>query len=101
MPLPRVSEGSDAALMRDAESPEFIQEILARLDEDNPVIANMIRGICEEYTEDDEPVMPLNKAVGMAVLVYRQLESQTEADDMNKEMKVLDDRHRQNTKGPS
>ena len=86
MLLPRVSEGSDAALMQDVTNPAFIEEILIRLDKENPRIAKMIRGICEEYLDTEEPVMPLNKAVGMAVLVYRQLESQAEADEMNKSL---------------
>ena len=106
MPLPRVSEGSDAALMRDAENPALIEQIMERLDKNNPIIAKMIRGICEEYNNDDEPMMPLDKAVGMALMVYRQLESQTEANEMgavsaaaDKELDI-NDRHRQDSGGP-
>lgn len=108
MPLPRVSEGNDAALMRDAEDPALIEQIMERLDKNNPIIAKMIRGICEEYNDDDEPMMPLDKAVGMALMVYRQLESQTEADEMgavsaaaDKELQDINDRHRQDSEGPS
>ena len=108
MPLPRVSEGNDAALMRSAEDPELIKHIMARLDKDNPVIANMLRGICAEYNDADEQMMPLDKAGGMALMVYRQLESQTEADEMgavsaaaDKELQDINDRHRQDSGGPN
>jgi len=87
MSLPRVTENCDKALLRSsAEDPEFISKSLTHLDEVNPVISNMLRGICEEFNVGENPTIPLNKAIGMAVLVYRQLESQVEADEMQKQI---------------
>lgn len=86
MPLPKVSEAIDSTLMQDLKNPDFINDIMGRLDAENPIISKMIKELCQKYSEEgkdpSECSMPLDQAIGMALLVYRQLESQVEADDL-------------------
>lgn len=84
MSLPRVAPNIMAPMLKDANQSEYIDRLLEKIDKENPVIAKMMRDFCCPYNHGDDAVMPVKKAIAMAALVYRQLESQAEADALER-----------------
>lgn len=80
MALPRVLPGIMMPILKDANQSDYIDRLLEKIDRENPAIASMMREFCCAYNHGDDAVMPVKKAIAMAALVYRQLESQEEAD---------------------
>lgn len=80
--LPRVSPNIGFSLeqeIRNRDDEIYLEEQLSRLDEENPAISTWIRKYAE-LTDDSNGV----KLCG--VIVYRLLESQSEADQMLKDI---------------
>ncbi|MEK7089358.1 MAG: hypothetical protein AAB920_00905 [Patescibacteria group bacterium] len=66
---------------RNSEGSDYICETLERMGKENPCIANFIAAYSLQFKEEILPIMTC------AVLVYRLLESQAEADSMEKEFR--------------
>lgn len=82
MPLPIVKEEIGFAIQeefRKSVDGDYICETLERMGKENPCVANFIAAYSLQFEEAILPVM------ACAVLVYRLLESQAEADAMEKD----------------
>ena len=82
MPLPIVKEEIGFAIQeefRNSMGGDYICETLKRMEKENPCIANFISAYSLQFKESILPTM------SCAVLVYRLLESQAEADAMEKD----------------
>lgn len=80
--LPRVTKHTGYAVCRELEQEEdnsYVIRLLERLEEENPCIAEFVSRLAIQH---DDPV-GISTA---ALLVYRLLESQAEADSLNRQL---------------
>jgi hypothetical protein len=86
MPLPKVSQETDDAILHDMGQPGYVKNILQQIQRENPVVAGMIKGICSQYNQkiEDQNVIPVEAAITLAALIYRHLEFQIEAETLKK-----------------
>lgn len=79
--LPLVSAEVDAAIKQEyvEQGGDFWRQIYERLQEENPFLAGFVQGIADKSDDPDGVI-----ACGM--LVYRYLESQEEADRLNRQL---------------
>lgn len=84
MRLPVVTKETGFAVCRELEREEdndFVTKLLARLEEENPCVAEFVSRLAVQH---EDPVA----ITTAALLVYRLLESQAEADALAAQMKL-------------
>jgi hypothetical protein len=82
--LPRVTKETGYAVCREleqAEDNDYIIQLLERLEEDNPCIAEFVSRLAIQHED------PVGIATS-ALLVYRLLESQLDANELRKKIKI-------------
>ena len=82
--LPKVTKETGFAVCRELEQEEdnnYVIQLLERLEEENPCVAEFVSRLAIQH---DDPV-GISTA---ALLVYRLLESQVEADGLNEQLKL-------------
>lgn len=82
--LPRVTKETGYAVCRELEQEEdnnYVIKLLEKLEEDNPCVAEFVSRLAIQH---EDPV-GISTA---ALLVYRLLESQVEAEDLKEQLKL-------------
>jgi len=90
MPLPKVSQETDAAILHEMGQPGYVNKILHQIQIENPVVAGMIKGICSQYNQriENQTMIPIEAAITLAALVYKHLDSQSEVEILKKQLLV-------------
>lgn len=90
MSLPKVSQETDNTILNDMGQPGYINKILRQIQQENPVVAGLIKGICSQYNQkiENKTMIPIEAAITLAALVYRHLDSQIETDLLKKQFEL-------------
>jgi hypothetical protein len=88
MVIPKVTAETMMPILKDADQEDYINCLLERIDTENPIVSKMMREFCCKYSHDENSMMPVQKAIAMAALVYRQIESQAEANLLEFQLKL-------------